>query len=311
MSLPPSVIHDLVRGLHIATIARYLSLSGLVALLYDHVLTFDQEIQLVWKAPSSFVKWIFLANRYLSEVCLLAVANEMSGFNNHTYNNQNCRTLIITVASCSVISTLTSNVVIFLRVIVLWDKSPRVVFYLFSVLVLSFLATVSCVAASMIILEPAILYNPFVEQCFLAKTTPTLTAVWAAPLGWEFSVIILTAYNALSRPRRSEKPLVQILHRDGMMFFVSVTLLRGTMIAFTFINQPGLVTFPAFFIWAMLLLGLNRMLIHIRSSEQEVEYDDTYPFLTSSPTCQGSADAARCSSIERDSTIELHSYWAK
>lgn len=90
-----SVIHEIVRGLHIATAARYLSrktlhlfeserltsvpeeVSGLVVLLYDHVLTLDQEIQLYWKAPSSFVKWIFLANRYISEACLLAVANRM------------------------------------------------------------------------------------------------------------------------------------------------------------------------------------------------------------------------------------------
>jgi Family of unknown function (DUF6533) len=49
--------------------------GGLVTLLYDHALTLDQEITLIWKAPSSFVKWVFLVNRYLSEVCLLAVAN--------------------------------------------------------------------------------------------------------------------------------------------------------------------------------------------------------------------------------------------
>ncbi|KAI0256436.1 hypothetical protein BJV78DRAFT_466837 [Lactifluus subvellereus] len=227
-----------------------------------------------------------------------------------THTTTKCRTLMLTVASYSVISTLTANVVVFLRVIVLWDKSSRVVLFLFSILVLSFLATVTCVAASMVILEPDIIYSPFAEQCFLAKTTPTLTAIWAAPLGWEFSVIILTAYNALSRPRRSESPLVRILHRDGMLFFVTVTLLRGTMIAFTLIKQPGLVTFPAFFIWAMILLGLNRFLIHIRSSEQDAEYDDTYASLMSSPAYRGSADAARCSSIERDSP-ELHSYWVK
>jgi hypothetical protein len=93
LHLPPSVIHEIVRGLHIATVVRYLSrkfltsseskrlipapeeVGGLVALLYDHLLTLDQEVRLIWQAPGSFVKWVFLANRYLSEVCLLAVAN--------------------------------------------------------------------------------------------------------------------------------------------------------------------------------------------------------------------------------------------
>lgn len=49
--------------------------GGLVALLYDHVLTLDQEIRLIWKAPNTFVKWMFLVTRYLSEACLLALAN--------------------------------------------------------------------------------------------------------------------------------------------------------------------------------------------------------------------------------------------
>lgn len=62
----------------------------------------------------------------------------------------------------------------------------------------------------------------------------------------------------------------------------------------------------------MILVGLNHFMIHIRSSEQDAgEYDDTYPFIVSSPNRRGSADTARCSSIERGSPIELHSFWIK
>jgi hypothetical protein len=51
------------------------AVAGLVVVLYDHVLTFGDEVRLIWAAPRSFAKWIFLVNRYLTEVCLLAVAN--------------------------------------------------------------------------------------------------------------------------------------------------------------------------------------------------------------------------------------------
>ncbi len=44
-------------------------------MLYDHILTFDDEIRVIWTAPNSFVKWIFLINRYAAELCLLAVTN--------------------------------------------------------------------------------------------------------------------------------------------------------------------------------------------------------------------------------------------
>ena len=77
-------------------------------MLYDHVLTFGDEVRLIWAAPRSFPKWMFLVNRYLTEVCLLAVANgaciavlwyffspqssrldpEMSGFNSRPYDDK-------------------------------------------------------------------------------------------------------------------------------------------------------------------------------------------------------------------------------
>jgi hypothetical protein len=49
--------------------------AGLAALLYDHALTIGDEIRLIWAAPRSFLKWIFLLNHYLSEVCLIVTAN--------------------------------------------------------------------------------------------------------------------------------------------------------------------------------------------------------------------------------------------
>jgi hypothetical protein len=45
--------------------------AGLAALLYDHALTIGDEIRLIWAAPRSFLKWIFLINHYLSEVGLI------------------------------------------------------------------------------------------------------------------------------------------------------------------------------------------------------------------------------------------------
>lgn len=47
---------------------------GLVVLLYDHVLTFADEVRLVWLAPRSLAKYAFLLERYLVLGTLLCVA---------------------------------------------------------------------------------------------------------------------------------------------------------------------------------------------------------------------------------------------
>lgn len=51
-----------------------LSAVGLVVLLYDHALTFVDEVKLIWAAPASFPKYAFLFNRYLVLGCMLGVA---------------------------------------------------------------------------------------------------------------------------------------------------------------------------------------------------------------------------------------------
>ncbi|KAG8794719.1 hypothetical protein FRC12_022234 [Ceratobasidium sp. 428] len=50
--------------------SRHFSFAGFVVLLYDHLLTFGDEVQLVWSQPTSVVSVIFLVNRYLAPAVL-------------------------------------------------------------------------------------------------------------------------------------------------------------------------------------------------------------------------------------------------
>ena len=48
-----------------------------MVLFYDHLLTLSDEIQLVWPAPATYAKYIFLLNRYTVLGTLVAVAYGM------------------------------------------------------------------------------------------------------------------------------------------------------------------------------------------------------------------------------------------
>ncbi|KAK7685325.1 hypothetical protein QCA50_011689 [Cerrena zonata] len=85
VALQPELYLQLVAALKDAYATRYLSAAGLVVLLYDHILTFSEEIRLVWHAPHSFAKYAFLFNRYLVLSCLLPVAHEMSGLKHNAF----------------------------------------------------------------------------------------------------------------------------------------------------------------------------------------------------------------------------------
>lgn len=48
---------------------------GLVAMFYDHILTFPAEVSLVWRARPSFGRNGFLLNKYLVLACLVINAH--------------------------------------------------------------------------------------------------------------------------------------------------------------------------------------------------------------------------------------------
>lgn len=298
--LPSAVVQTAIRGVHIANAARYLGAIGLAALLYDHLLTFGDEIKLVWTAPRSFLKWVFLINHYLVEVCLIAVANEMSGFNGLLRDERKCQTFVTAIACYSMISTFIANLLGFFQVIVLWDKSPRIVLGLSIALAMIFFTTVGCTIASLIVFESAVGYDPNFNLCYLMKSAKPTTVLWASQLAFDITVLAFTIYNSLSNPRDLKITLRRILYRDGILFFLLVTLIRAMNLIFAIAAEPELAALPAYFSLAVITLACRRMLIHIRLCEQEAGYhnDDLYP--------------SRHSSMKTDSEsatgIELHSY---
>ena len=134
---------------------------GLVALLYDHILTFPEEVSLIWRSPPSFSKYAFILNRYLVPLALITTAFEMCGFSgfqftdgvsvlfltiaiqkliedSYRYNRGklqtshfwgcttyrdlcSCRFVIITAAIMAVISIGMANMLVLMRVVMLWD----------------------------------------------------------------------------------------------------------------------------------------------------------------------------------------------
>jgi hypothetical protein len=51
-----------------------LAAAGLVVLIYDHFLTFSDELELYWQSKASFSKYGFLTNRYVVPAMLITMS---------------------------------------------------------------------------------------------------------------------------------------------------------------------------------------------------------------------------------------------
>ncbi|KZV66552.1 hypothetical protein PENSPDRAFT_654862 [Peniophora sp. CONT] len=273
-TLPPELYDEVVRGLKDAQGVRYISAIGLVALLCDHIQTLPEEVRLVWRAPASLAKWLFLANRYLVAGSIIAATHSLAGFNGAVYTDRRCAALLSYVASASVISLGIANLLVLTRVLLLWDKNRRVLFILGASYLVGYMLTVGFLIASIVILEPGIQWSPIARACTPTTKTPFFTAVWAGPFLFEITVLSLTVFNAIARPRSETMGLTNTLHQDGILFFLVITSFRIVNIVFTASPYPNRVNYAGFFVWAMVTVILNRLLLHIRSSEIRIAAND-------------------------------------
>ena len=124
-------------------------------------------------------------------------------------------------------------------------------------LIISFIATLACTVASILIserkplpssirfcsptppLSANIKYDPILNLCYTLKSAKPFIIFWATPVGswmllfvpfiftangpqlaFDITVLAFTIYNSLSNPRDFNTTLRRILYRDGILFFL-------------------------------------------------------------------------------------------
>ncbi|KDQ56066.1 hypothetical protein JAAARDRAFT_319603 [Jaapia argillacea MUCL 33604] len=64
---------DPVGLVHHLQLLRLLQLSATFATIYDHLIVFDQEVELIWKRPGISARIFFLLTRYCGDGFVIAI----------------------------------------------------------------------------------------------------------------------------------------------------------------------------------------------------------------------------------------------
>ncbi|KAL5484909.1 hypothetical protein ACEPAI_7551 [Sanghuangporus weigelae] len=250
----------MIQGMHDANMTRYISAVGLVLLLYDHFLTFPHEVEFVWRARPNFAKKIFLLNRYVVAISQICITVFMNHFTNDPFPDKSCKTVISVAFAVGVCSVACGNVLVILRVVTLWDRSPYVARCMALGFCTSFCSTISFMIVILRHAYTGFAYVGYVHMCVSTLKSPVLPGVWASSLIFEVLVLSFVTYNALSRPRDRESTKVP---PPG---------LRTANLVISIIARPTLTMSGVFFIWAMTTVVLNRSLLNIHKVSNEYSH---------------------------------------
>ncbi|KAK0492753.1 hypothetical protein EDD18DRAFT_1409436 [Armillaria luteobubalina] len=281
--------------------SRYTPLAGTALLLWDHCLTFDEEVATMWvsfKGPI-LPKVIYVMNRYFAEAVLLYATYVFTGLRRPTANKVSpwhfrdnltliselelCIRLLVTLhvrdVVCWHIAMLVARfhrtsiygltsyaVLIMLRVYRLWDHKQN----MRRVLLAVFVACMTCslVLSVMMVLSlmrAQVVLPPRVIVCAVPqvpKDTPFLLGVL---LLFNIFVISVSFYNALEEPRRRESEVFIALRRDGAKVYFIVSLL-WVLLLVTSVFAEMLVYFPVLILaWSVGATLTSRMHLRIES----------------------------------------------
>ncbi|KAJ6461793.1 hypothetical protein C8R45DRAFT_1179061 [Mycena sanguinolenta] len=227
----------------------YFTVASVVVLVYDHLLTFDEEIANVWQplqhrtwrlastAWFLFIRALFIRlfsctlmnGSFIEDV---SVVRSSVDTDDESKSAASCSLLGIIRGICIIALEFIIGLSLFFRVYAMYSCDKRI---------LAVLIVVAIAAASIAIvtLPPGVTGTistpvPSIEYrgpgCYTPLARAQLlrvVAAWDAELGCEILVIVLTVYRAIQQNRftfNSPSRLWRVMLRDGLAYFFTVSL---------------------------------------------------------------------------------------
>ncbi|KAJ3880264.1 hypothetical protein F5051DRAFT_171296 [Lentinula edodes] len=244
---------------------RYLSGVALSVMVYDHLLTLNEEFSNIWAAPNRdyFQKLMFVINRYYTEAMVMYVVYVCSGLANLDD--------AVSVADSSGFSLslqqyspppLTAAVFITLRVYHSWDKRKRVAIILLVAFIIFMAAAAALAVISAVDVQPAIHFVSFLKACMVPDIPITFPFMMGTLLGFDLFIILVAFFNAFERPHKTHADVLDTLHRDGARSFVAIFLLRLGCLIVSVVGMPADCFGALSVMWTLTAIISSR--IHLR-----------------------------------------------
>lgn len=220
---------------------RYSPTAAACLMIWDHLLTLDQEIDAIWISRNKgyLPKLIYVLNRYFAEGVLLYSAYVWGGYS-HSLTDADCTGVLwlFTVSSTVMVGLL--QFIIAMRVYKSWDNQKRAG----CVLLVAFSA---CISAAIVLAVITVIIFLMSKQlipvrhlgnvCSVGGIPRTIPALLATLLAFDIFIVLMVLYRALEKPRRTHIEAISSFHRDGARLYLGVCLLWLLLLIVSIISE--------------------------------------------------------------------------
>ncbi|KAJ7637348.1 hypothetical protein DFH06DRAFT_1478816 [Mycena polygramma] len=215
---------------------NYIHLIGLTILFFDHLITLDTEINLLWRRSKSLSAHWFYINRYFGFLSGIAV----SALPFVTLSVKTCRQYSFAREVILVATQAITSAIMIIRVYALYGRSRRILWFLLGLGAI-------VVGVSVYSFNQQHGSRPMVlGGCHFdlsGETSYRLAGSWEGLFVFDTAIFVLTVYNAFLTRRRMipSTGLYTVVVRDGAVYFGIVALANLANIASYYFPDSGII----------------------------------------------------------------------
>ncbi|KAJ7489525.1 hypothetical protein FB451DRAFT_1390677 [Mycena latifolia] len=207
LSLIEEAFHDVI-------LTRYLSAAGLTILIYDHLLSFADEVRLIWSAEYTSSKVLFLAMRYLVPGMMITETVQLAGLSNISLSDKFCKVWVTLSILVGWLTIAINNWLVLLRLWVLWDRDRIFIVCTLLLFLSAHAATLVLAWIGVARMIPTVFFAPFVKLCGF-NAPSKLGVVWIPGVLFEFVTLVAMACKVRTRPQT-----LKTLQQDSFGYFI-------------------------------------------------------------------------------------------
>ncbi|KAH9829822.1 uncharacterized protein C8Q71DRAFT_862931 [Rhodofomes roseus] len=239
-----------------------MTLAGFSILIYDHILTFGDEVNHIWGDRLGLVSMIFLLNRYIIPLVLAVDVYETMGLTSDRSAIMLCKVWTTVQSYVTIASFMSIHAIVAWRLYALHGGQAwiRRLLWIAAVLYVSSSTVVITVALVPIVAD----LKPFHHEC-VSSIPSYLWVAWLPSVFFETLLFGLTVVAMLRQEkRRSFSTLSLLLYRDGMLYFVAVTVCSLFSLLVWALAPPSLIGLARYFALAMVNIAGSRLVLNLK-----------------------------------------------
>lgn len=242
-------------------------------IVYDHLITIDDEFRLIWNSPWSLGKLLFLFNRYFG---LTSVIVNIYGLFTTSLTDDFCVSFFRWQGATGVAVCVVSEIILLMRLYVLYllNKKVLVVMLVGFVIASGFAAAIMGVVMQNVTATVVTLPG-LRSMCVPHNISSRFYTFWIPFLGFESLLCALALYRGFQTFRMdksvytSSRLLIRVLIRDSVLYYLAVFAAYFTNMLMWMAAPASLLELPIGFAVAMSCVLGNRMMFNIRQASHD------------------------------------------